>query len=93
MPKSSGILYATLKDVYMHGSIASQAYVAYEVTPNYFLVLLSCFTFLFQNEHIFPPTSAWIPQTTVLNLVLGGTIFTEGGRYSQVNNVLGDNIH
>ena len=26
---------------------------------------------------------------TVLNLVLGGTIFTEGGHYSPVNNVLG----
>ena len=29
------------------------------------------------------------PQMTVLNLVLGGTIFTEGGHYSPVNNVLG----
>ena len=28
-------------------------------------------------------------QMTVLNLVLGGTIFTEGGHYSPVNNVLG----
>ena len=28
-------------------------------------------------------------QMTVLNLVLGGTIFTEGGHYSLVNNVLG----
>ena len=27
---------------------------------------------------------------TVLNLVLGGTIFTEGGHYSPVNNVRGD---
>ena len=30
------------------------------------------------------------PQMTVLNLVLGGTIFTEGGHYSPVNNVRGD---
>ena len=30
------------------------------------------------------------PQITVLNLVLGGTIFTEGGHYSPVNNVRGD---
>ena len=29
------------------------------------------------------------PQMTVLNLVLGGTIFTVGGNYSPVNNVLG----
>ena len=29
------------------------------------------------------------PQMTVLNLVLGGTIFTEGGHYSPVNYVLG----
>ena len=29
------------------------------------------------------------PQMTVLNLVLGGTIFTEGGHYWLVNNVLG----
>ena len=32
------------------------------------------------------------PQMTVLNFVLGGgggTIFTEGGHYSPVNNVLG----
>ena len=29
------------------------------------------------------------PQMTVLNLDLGGTIFTEGGHYSPVNNVLG----
>ena len=29
------------------------------------------------------------PLMTVLNLVLGGTIFTEGGHYSPVNNVLG----
>ena len=28
-------------------------------------------------------------QMTVLNLVLGETIFTEGGHYSPVNNVLG----
>ena len=31
-----------------------------------------------------------IPQMTVLNLVLEGTIFTEGGHYSPVNNVWGD---
>ena len=30
------------------------------------------------------------PQMTVLKLVLGGTIFTEGGYYSPVNNVQGD---
>ena len=30
------------------------------------------------------------PQMTVLKLVLGGTIFTEGGHYSPVNNVQGD---
>ena len=30
------------------------------------------------------------PQITVLNLVLRGTIFTEGGHYSPVNNVRGD---
>ena len=29
-------------------------------------------------------------QMTVLNLVLRGTIFTEGGHYSPVNNVRGD---
>ena len=29
------------------------------------------------------------PQMKVLNLVLGGTTFTEGGHYSPVNNVLG----
>ena len=29
------------------------------------------------------------PQMTVLNLVLGGTIFTKGGHSSPVNNVLG----
>ena len=28
-------------------------------------------------------------QMTVLSLVLGGTIFTKGGHYSPVNNVLG----
>ena len=30
------------------------------------------------------------PQMTVLNLVLGGTIFTEGGHYSPVNKIWGD---
>ena len=29
------------------------------------------------------------PQMKVLNLVLGGTTFTEGGHYSPVNDVLG----
>ena len=29
------------------------------------------------------------PQMKVLNLVLGGTTFTEGGHYLPVNNVLG----
>jgi len=29
---------------------------------------------------------------TVLNLVLGGTIFTEGGHYSPVNNVRGGHL-
>ena len=30
------------------------------------------------------------PRMKVLNLVLGGTTFTEGGHYSPVNNVRGD---
>ena len=30
------------------------------------------------------------PQMKVLNLVLGGITFTEGGHYSPVNNVRGD---
>ena len=38
------------------------------------------------------------PQMTLLNLVLGGAIFTEGGHYSPVNNVGGgifggDTVH
>ena len=41
-----------------------------------------------QNELVFPPTRPEFPQMTVLNLVLGGTIFTKGGYYSLVNNVL-----
>ena len=57
----------------IYGSVVSQACVACETTPNYLLV----------------STSAESPQMTVLNFVLGGTIFTEGGHYSPVNNVLG----
>ena len=38
------------------------------------------------SSHLLVPE---FPQMTVLNLVLGGTIFTKGGHSSPVNNVLG----
>ena len=39
------------------------------------------------SSHLLVPES---PQMTVLNLVLGETIFTEGGHYSLLNNVRGE---
>ena len=43
------------------------------------------------NELVFPLTIVpELTQMTVLNLVLGRIIFTEGGHYSPVNNVLGE---
>ena len=57
--------------------------MACEATPNY--LDSTCFK-MNSSSHLLVPES---PQMTVLNIVLGGTIFTEGGHYSPVNNVLG----
>ena len=67
-------MYVRTVFINIYGSVVSQACVACETTPNYLLV-----------STIVPES----PQMTVLNFVLGGTIFTEGGHYSLVNNVLG----
>ena len=56
--------------------------MAFEATP---LELLACFK-MNSSSHLLVPES---PQMTIFNLVLGGTIFTEVGHYSPVNNVLG----
>ena len=44
--------------------------------------LLACF--------YIPTYECLSPQITIFNLVLRGTIFTEGGHYSPVNNVRGE---
>ena len=59
--------------------------MAFEATP---LELLACFK-MNSSSHLLVPES---PQMTVFNLLLGGTIFTEGGHYSPVNNVRGDHF-
>ena len=57
------------------------ACVACEATPNYSK---------WSSSHLLVPE---FPQMTVPIFVLGETIFTEGGHYSLVNNVLWENIH